>query len=77
MVNRIIYEGNTLFINTEEVAKQLWMTPYTVRKYIRKGILQAVRIGKHYLIRQEDVNRLLEEMRKPKNQQGGQSHELA
>jgi excisionase family DNA binding protein len=77
MVIRIICEGNTLFINTEEVAKQLWMTPYTVRKYIRKGILQAVRIGKQYLIRQEDVNRLLEEMRQPKNQQGGQSHELA
>ena len=73
----IIREGITLFLNTEAVAKQLWMTPYTVRKYIRKGILKATRIGKHYLILEEDVNRLLEEMRQPKNQQGGQSHELA
>jgi excisionase family DNA binding protein len=57
-----------LFINTEEVAKQLWMTPYTVRKYIRKGILQGVRIGKQYLVRQEDVDHLLKDMTAPKNQ---------
>jgi excisionase family DNA binding protein len=60
-----------LFINTEEVAKQLWMTPYTIRKYIRQGILKAVRMGKHYLIPQEEVDRLLKNMTTPKNQKGG------
>lgn len=59
----------TLFITTEEVAKQLCMTPYTVRKYIRMGILQAIRIGKQYLIQQEDVNHLLEKIKKQNNQQ--------
>ena len=50
-----------MFLNTDQVAKQLWMTPYTIRKYIRLGILKARKVGKQYLVPQTEVDRLLAE----------------
>ena len=50
------------FITTEEASKVLWVTAYTIREYIKKGKLKAVRIGKHYLIAKAEVEKLLNTM---------------
>lgn len=49
-------------ISTEEASKILYVTPYTVREYIKKGLLKAKRIGKKYLIRKSEVEKLLEDL---------------
>jgi excisionase family DNA binding protein len=49
-------------LNTEEAAKRLYTTPYTVRKYIRQGKLAAARIGKQYLIMEEELLELLKKL---------------
>lgn len=54
------------FITTQEAAKRLYTTPYTVRKYIRQGLIDAVKLGKHYLITEEAVAEFLERLRQPK-----------
>ncbi len=50
-------------ITTEEAAKRLYVTPYTVRKYIRRGLLKAIKLGKHYLIEPEEVTAMLKRLR--------------
>jgi len=50
------------FIVTEEAAKILYVTPYTVREYIKKGLLKARKLGKRYLIKRTDVQKLLEDL---------------
>ncbi len=52
-------------ITTQETAKRLYTTPYTVRKYIRRGLLEAVKLGKHYLITEKAVEEFLERLRHP------------
>ncbi len=49
-------------ISTEDAAKILYVTPYTVREYIKKGLLNAKKLGKRYLIRKEDVQKLLSDL---------------
>lgn len=46
-------------ISTEDASKILYVTPYTVRVYINKGLLKATKIGKRYLIRKSEVMKLL------------------
>ena len=70
MLLNVSLSGGTPLINTEEAAKQLFVTPYTIRKYIRRGILSAVRVGKSYLIDEHELARLLQTYRTPA--QGGQ-----
>ena len=50
-------------ITTEEASKRLFTTRYTVRKYIRKGLLEAIRVGKQYLIEEEKLTLFLESLR--------------
>jgi len=50
-------------ITTDKAAKMLYTTPYTIRKYIRRGMIQAVKIGKQYLIQQKAVESFLEALR--------------
>lgn len=50
-------------MTTDEAAKKLYTTPYTIRKYIRQGKIIASRIGKNYLIDEAEINRLLNEYR--------------
>jgi excisionase family DNA binding protein len=47
-------------LTIEEVAALLRMQPQGVRRLIRRGQLQAVKIGKRYLIQRAEVQRLLE-----------------
>ncbi len=47
-------------MNTIHVAKTLGVNVQTVRHYIRKGELQAARVGKRYVVTQEDIDAFLE-----------------
>ena len=49
-------------MTTEEAAKRLFTTAYTIRKYVRQGKLQAARIGKQYLIPEEEFVQFLQRM---------------
>lgn len=62
-----------MFLKTDQVAKQLWMTPYTIRKYIRLGILKARKVGKQYLVPQTEVDRLLAEYQSTETANKGDS----
>ena len=43
----------------EEVSKQLDISPRTVREYIRKGKLKAVKIGNKYIISEDNYRRFV------------------
>ncbi len=49
-------------ITTEEASKILYVTPYTIREYIKKGMLKAKKLGKQYLISRKEVENLLQEL---------------
>lgn len=49
-------------ITTEEASKILYVTPYTIREYIKKGMLKAKKLGKQYLISRKEVDNLLQEL---------------
>lgn len=44
---------------TAEVARELRVSPRTVRRWIRAGVLPAARVRRHYLVRRVDVEDLL------------------
>ena len=44
----------------EETATLLKLHPETIRRYIKKGILRAVRLRRQYRIKEEDLNAFLE-----------------
>ena len=48
------------YMNTHHVAKILGVNIQTVRHYIRKGELRAARVGKRYVITQEDIDAFLD-----------------
>ncbi len=48
------------YMNTIHVAKTLGVNVQTVRHYIRKGELRAARVGKRYVVTQEDIDAFLE-----------------
>jgi len=52
------------FLTTEEIAKKLGIHPATIRKYIRQGLLPAVRLQGMWRVRPEDYQRFLEERTK-------------
>jgi excisionase family DNA binding protein len=43
------------FYKIPEVAEALNVTPQTIRAYIKQGRLNAQRIGRPFLIREEDI----------------------
>ncbi len=47
------------YMSTYQVAKTLGVNIQTVRHYIRKGELKAARVGKKYIICQEDLDAFL------------------
>lgn len=51
------------YLNTYHVAKSLGVNVQTVRHYIRQGELRAAKVGKRYVVTQEDIDDFLE-MRK-------------
>jgi excisionase family DNA binding protein len=51
-------EGITLY-NIREVAKNLSVTPQTIRKFIKTGELGAMRVGRPYLISDSSLREFL------------------
>jgi excisionase family DNA binding protein len=63
---------NWRFLSTQEVAKILGVRVETVRNYIKRGKLPAVKLGRDYKIAQRD----LEEFLTPEARRGGVSYSL-
>jgi len=53
-----------IYLTVEEIAKQLRVSPDTVRRWIREGRLPALDLVGQYRIRREDYERFLEQRRK-------------
>jgi excisionase family DNA binding protein len=51
-----------IYLNTEEASEKLFTTQYTIRKYIRQGKLIASKVGKHFLIAEDEIDKFLKEM---------------
>lgn len=50
------------FYTVAETATELRVTPQTVRRYIKTGLLPSKRIGRPILITDRDLKRLLEKL---------------
>jgi len=46
-------------LDVKEAAKTCNVSPYTVRSWIRKGILQATKLGRLVRIEQSEIQRLI------------------
>jgi excisionase family DNA binding protein len=53
-----------IYLTVEEIAKQLKVSPDTVRRWIREGRLPAIDLIGQYRIRRDDYERFLEQRRK-------------
>lgn len=51
----------TKLLSTKEVANILGLHEQVIRRYIRKGILPAIKLERKYKIDQEELNKWLEE----------------
>jgi excisionase family DNA binding protein len=47
------------FLTVPEVAERLRMTPMTIYRWIEDGKLPALQIGKHYRIKESELDRVL------------------
>jgi excisionase family DNA binding protein len=56
-----VHYTKSQFMTVAEVARVLRISNMTVYRLISSGQLQAVRVGKSYRLREEDVDRYLEE----------------
>jgi excisionase family DNA binding protein len=52
-------ESRSRFVTVAEVAEQLRVSNMTVYRLIQSGQLPAIRVGRSYRIREEDVDRYL------------------
>ena len=52
-------ESRARFVTVAEVADQLRVSNMTVYRLVQSGALPAVRVGRSYRIREEDVDRYL------------------
>jgi excisionase family DNA binding protein len=57
--NEPTYESGARFVTVAEVAGQLRVSNMTVYRLIQSGQLAAVRVGRSYRIREDDVDRYL------------------
>jgi excisionase family DNA binding protein len=55
--------GKSLCLGIKEAAAMLAISPWTVRTYIRRGKLHAVRIGRRVLLEPAELERLVEQGR--------------
>jgi excisionase family DNA binding protein len=53
----------TQLLSVEKAADILGISPWTIRNYERAGKIQAVRIGRRVLFRQEDLAKFIDEHR--------------
>lgn len=54
-------EGRPRYVTVAEVADQLRVSSMTVYRLVQAGALPALRVGRSYRIREEDVDRYLAE----------------
>ena len=52
-----------LLVGVPAAAEALGLSPWTIRKYIRRGQIHAVRIGRRVLIEPSELQRLIDEGR--------------
>ncbi|MBI2334514.1 Fic family protein [Candidatus Daviesbacteria bacterium] len=57
-------EGEQIFYTTDEVAKLLRVDPESVRRYVRRGTLRAVKLGGKFIrIDRADLDRFIEKLK--------------
>lgn len=59
----IAIEG--VLLTTKDVAARLGVSIKTVQSYIQRGQLPAEKLGRDYVIREEDINNFKERRRRP------------
>jgi excisionase family DNA binding protein len=62
---------NTPMLTSKEAADLLRLSPQTIVDYVRRGKLPAVKVGRSWLLRREDVERLLESPPAPEQAPAG------
>jgi excisionase family DNA binding protein len=63
---------NQLLIGVREAADAVGLSHWTIRQYIRRGVIRAVRIGRRVLVEPAELERLVEDGRI-----GTESYELS
>ncbi|MBA7587128.1 hypothetical protein ES708_29145 [subsurface metagenome] len=48
------------FYNVEALSEMLFIPVDTVRKYIREGKIKAIKIGRYYLVSEENLQKFLD-----------------
>jgi excisionase family DNA binding protein len=66
-----------LALSVKETAASLGLSPWTIRKFIREGKMQTIRLGRRVLIEPSEVRRLIEACRGVPAQADGESRSLA
>jgi len=59
MTDKTIKIGKRQFYNVEALSGMLFIPVDTVRKYIRKGKIESIKVGKRYLISVENLDKFL------------------
>lgn len=65
------------YLTTEDIAEQLHISVYTVRRYIRSGKLKAVKLEGAYRVRREDFEQFLREREIGQSQRPAEPEQLA
>jgi len=60
MPNKTIKIGRKQFYNVEALSGMFNIPVDTVRKYIRQGRVKAIKIGKRYLVSEENLQKFLD-----------------
>jgi len=59
MNTKTIKIGQKQFYNVEALSKMLFIPVDTVRKYIRKNRIKAIKVGKRYLVSEDNLDKFL------------------
>jgi excisionase family DNA binding protein len=51
-------------LNVEQVAKRLQVSKMTIYRYLKTGKIEAYKIGKEYRIKESDLEKFLEKVKK-------------
>ena len=54
-------KGNTKMYNIDQVAEMLRLCRITVFRYIKSGKIKAIKIGREWRIKQEEIDRIMRE----------------
>jgi excisionase family DNA binding protein len=57
----------TTYLNTPQIARLFGVNIQTVRAYIRSGELQAARIGRTYIVSDEDLDSFVQARKESRN----------